>query len=234
MIIFKNLFLTFLFVIFSRAKFQIIFECEIEQLNKRERERERERKSWNLLTFCEWGGYNNKKKIRANKTFLENDYWVHSIWQVEVKKKLRERERRGHSRRGKVQSHVLWRMLGSRVKGEKCIERARDWERHCFAHREKSLNRHWLGTTILSSSSSSFPSLIIALRGPPISFHYYSLCAKDSLLISSSDEAARSSLFQEKLFFIFKNLGEKTKIIKLYRENEIDCVQLWRNWLFLL
>ena len=82
MIVFKNLFLTFLFVIFSRAKFQI------ERLNKRERER----KSWNLLTFCEWGGYNNKKKIRANKTFLENDYWVHSIWQVEVKSLERERE----------------------------------------------------------------------------------------------------------------------------------------------
>lgn len=38
------------------------------------------------------------------------------------------RERRlVHSiRRGKVQSHVLWRMLGSRVKGEKSIERARE------------------------------------------------------------------------------------------------------------
>ena len=73
----------------------------------------------------------------------------------------RKKEREGYigtTRRGKVQSHVLWRMLGSRVKGEKCIV-AR--ERGLFGWRMESHSR--LAGKLLSNH-------YVSRGGPPM--HY--------------------------------------------------------------
>lgn len=103
-------------------------------------------------------------------------------------------------------------MLGSRVKGEKCIERAR--ERQLCSSRRASMAIGWEQQSYLLLLFFS-PSLIIAPSGPPIIFTLW--LGMQGFALDLSEEAAQvaGKVFQ----------GEKTKIIKLYRENEID----WYN-----